>query len=68
MRKYNLPDMMINMTESLYENAHTRVVINRVLSTPFKVTRGVRQGDPWSCLLFDVAIEPLSNLLRKQGT
>jgi hypothetical protein len=62
--KYNLPESFINTVKSLYENAETRVMINGVLSSPFKVIRGVRQGDPMSCLLFDIAIEPLANMLR----
>ena len=41
------------------------VIINGVISSPFQVSRGVRQGDPLSCLLFNLAIEPLANLLRK---
>lgn len=43
---------------------HTQVVINGVFSLPFKVTRGVRQGNPLSCPLFDLAIEPLACSLR----
>ena len=50
--------------KSLYECAETRVMVNGVLSSPFKVSQGVQQGDPMSCLLFDIAIEPLSNMLR----
>ena len=40
-------------------------MINGELSEPYVVTRGVRQGDPLSCLLFNLAIEPLACLLRK---
>ena len=53
--------------KSLYQDAHTCVAINGKLSTPFKVTRSVRQGDPLSCLLFDLAIEPLAEMLRKSN-
>ena len=34
------------------------------MSTPFRVTQGVRQGDPLSCPLFDLAIEPLACCIR----
>jgi hypothetical protein len=64
LRAFNIPNTCINTIKSLYKNAHTKVVINGVLSSPFKVTRGVRQGDPLSCLLFDIAIEPLACALR----
>lgn len=61
---FNLPEQFIHTVRSLYENAATQVAINGVMSTPFRVTRGVRQGDPLSCLLFDLAIEPLACKLR----
>jgi ribonuclease HI len=64
MRNMNVPESFIKTVESLYMHAHTSVAINGVLSEPFKVTRGVRQGDPLSCLLFNIAIEPLACMLR----
>lgn len=57
---FNIPAEFINTVKSLYRTAETRVVINGHLSSRFRVTRGVRQGDPMSCILFDLAIEPLA--------
>ena len=62
---FHLPLPFINSMKALYEHAHTRVAINGVLSTPFQIYRGVRQGDPLSCPIFNLAIEPLACLLRK---
>ena len=64
LRRFDLPEIFTRTVKSLYENAHTQVAINSVMSTPFRVTRGVRQGDPLSCLLFDLAIEPLACKIR----
>jgi len=64
LKRFQLPDRFINTVHSLYEKAETAIIINGVASSPFSVTRGVRQGDPLSCLLFNLAIEPLVCLLR----
>lgn len=62
---FNLPETFINTVKSLYHNATTQVVVNSFLSDPYKITFGIRQGDPLSCVLFDLAIEPLACLIRK---
>lgn len=64
LRAYGLPEHFIQIVKSLYRSARTKVMINGELSEDFAVTRGVRQGDPLSCLLFNLAIEPLANTLR----
>jgi hypothetical protein len=68
LKKFGIPDEFINTVKALYSDAYTSVIVNGMMSErPFKVTRGVRQGDPLSCLLFDLAIEPLAEALRQSG-
>ena len=64
LNKFDIPPIFSQTVKALYSHAHTQVAINGILSTPYKVTRGVRQGDPLSCALFDLAIEPLACKLR----
>ena len=64
--KFGFPMQFINTVKALYSDAHTYVMVNGEKSpTPFKVIRGIRQGDPLSCLLFDLAIEPLAKALHR---
>jgi exonuclease III len=65
--EFNMPQNFVNTVIRLYTNAHTSVMINGVLSSAFKITRGVRQGDPLSCLLFNMAIEPLACAIRQSN-
>lgn len=65
LKKYGLPQEFIQTVKALYADAVSVVVINGEMSSSFRISRGVRQGDPLSCLLFDIAIEPLATLLRK---
>jgi len=67
LNKLNFPQHFINTVKTLYENAETVIIINGVLSAPYKVKRGVRQGDPLSCLIFDLAIESLACMIRKSN-
>lgn len=67
LRKFDIPESFIKTVQSLYHRAKTSVKINGEISSKYKVTRGVRQGDPLSCLLFNIAIEPLAEMLRKSG-
>ena len=64
LERLEFPERFIRIIQALYENAKTTVMINGELSVPFIIYRGVRQGDALSCLLFDIAIEPLAAAIR----
>ena len=64
MKKLKIPHTFANTVQTLYTNAHIMVAINGIFSKPYKVTCGVRQGNPLSCALFDLTIKPLACKLR----
>ena len=63
---FNLPETFTRTIKALYWNASTQVAVNGFLSDPFRITRGIRQGDPLSCAIFDLAIEPLACIIRRE--
>jgi ribonuclease HI len=64
LRAYGFPNIFITTVQHLYSSAETEIAINGIHSQPYRVERGVRQGDPLSCLLFNLAIEPLACAIR----
>jgi len=60
-----LPPDLILLVSDLTNNCKSRVRINSGYSPYFTLKRGVRQGDPLSCLLFNFSIEPLAIKLRQ---
>ena len=57
------PELVDRISDIVY-GCHTRVRINSGYSAFYSLLRGVRQGDPLSCLLYDFSIEPLGMRLR----
>jgi hypothetical protein len=66
LEKTEIPPQFIGIVKSLYKTAKT-AIINGVISTEYDINRGVCQGDSLSCLLFDLAIEPLAAMLRNSN-
>jgi len=64
LEKFDIPQHFIKTVKHLYQDASTSILINGILSDPYIVNRGVRQGDGLSCLLFDLGIEPLAAAIR----
>ena len=67
LKAFNLPPPFIRTIKSLYLNASIVVSINGILSKPFKVCQGICQGNPLSCAIFDLTIEPLACMIRKNA-
>lgn len=67
LKLFGIPKDTINTIKSIYETAKTTIWINGHKTYIFGLGRGVRQGDPMSCLLFNYTIETLAITVRKSG-
>ena len=67
LEKFGFPIKFINRIKEMYKNTYKAIMINGIVTKKYKVERGVHQGDPMSCLLYDLAIEPLAEALRKSN-
>ncbi|XDV14300.1 hypothetical protein PO909_002470 [Leuciscus waleckii] len=66
MDRFGLGGNFILWVRLLYSSPMASVQTNDVLSPPFSLRRGTRQGCPLSPLLFAIAIEPLAIWLRAE--
>jgi len=65
LKVFGFPANFITKIKNLYSKASTAIRLNGFTSHLFDVRRGVRQGDPMSCLLYNLAIEPMIEFIRQ---
>ena len=53
------------MTFAIYKHPWSRIALNGLVSRPFGVSQGTRQGCPLSLLLFAISVKPLAEALRQ---
>jgi hypothetical protein len=62
--KMNVGPSFIRWVKLLYRKPNVHLLLNGALGPAIRPTRGVKQGCPLSCLLFDIYLEPLGAMLR----
>lgn len=60
--------LLLKWIKLLYSLPLARVRVNGIISDPFLISRGTRQGCPLSPLLFAIAMEPLAARVRQHHT
>lgn len=65
--KYGFSGNMLNAILALYSCPSARVYTSSMLSTPFQISNGTRQGCPLSPTIFDLMIEPLAEAIRSRA-
>ena len=61
-----IPQQLIALLSDWASKRRTRVRVNGELSDPYAMSKGVPQGDPLSCLLFNLYFDSLSRFLKSR--
>ena len=65
LEKFNFWGNFIKWIQIMYKDMRSTVFTNGFMSPYFQITRGIRQGDALSALLYIIQSEPLSQCFRE---
>ncbi|CAM2114001.1 unnamed protein product [Caretta caretta] len=68
LRERGLDQHIVDIISDSYKNVHTRIQVGKEFTSPIEIKVGIKQGDPMSPLLFNLALDPLITTLEKAGT
>ena len=63
-RKFGFDTKCISWLQIMYNRPTASVRVNGTLSDSFKLSRGTRQGDPLSPLIYILCMEPMAERIR----
>lgn len=67
LKKFGFGHVLREWIKNIYSCPKASVVTNHIISAPFSIYRGTRQGCPLSPFLFTVVIEPLAAYIQQQA-
>ncbi|KAE8222233.1 hypothetical protein CF326_g8414, partial [Tilletia indica] len=67
LRHLGLPLLLLRLLGALYEHASTRFSTAEGVTDLIRFLAGVLQGDPSSCILYNLSLQPFLDLLRAWG-
>ena len=67
LHRYGVGDNFIKWIKIIYASMKSAVLTNGILSSYFDISRGIRQGDSLSALLYVIQAEPLAEYIRRNG-
>ena len=65
LEKFNFGQRFIKWIKTMYNGMKSAILTNGYLSPYFSISRGIRQGDSLSALLYIIQAEPLVTYIRK---
>lgn len=63
--RFGIPNNILNIVSNLFFSSRVHININGHITDPFIASRGLRQGDPLSPLLFNIAFDPFLRLVSQ---
>jgi retron-type reverse transcriptase len=67
LKQYKVPRKLINLVQDTLQPTKVKVKINNNMTEQFKITSGVKQGDPLSALLFSIVMDVIISKLDARG-